>query len=211
VKFWKIIKGTFIFTVSLLVIFIVAGFFIPFSDREGVCSVCGMKIYEKQSDWFEKPFRYTRITSLSNYYQSVELPDHEHNWEYLGGVVKTNLYGFPAVYDLERSDPLLLVPQRYIIDVLEKLEKRNAQIELLRALNSTDEGLKDSVRTQLYESFPGKMERFLEWWELVMESREGITPSEILPGPVWEKRLKGVDEVPVDDPESPPGQAHLTF
>jgi len=210
-KVWIFIKWAMIsFTVWFTVI-LVAGFFMPFEDRQGVCTVCGMQIYEKKSSWLNDPIHVARQSRLSGYYKKVGLPDHEHNWEYMGGVVKTNLYGIPARYDFLRSDPLLIVPQYFILNVLERLEKRNAQIELLRALNSTDIKFRDDVRAHLYESCPGQIERFFEWWEIVMTARQGEAPSDILPGPVWDHRLKQAEENKAEGPISDSGVAHVIF
>ena len=190
---------------------LVTGFFMPFEDRQGVCTVCGMQIYEKKSTWLNEPITVIRPSRLSGYYKKVGLPDHEHNWEYMGGVVKTNLYGIPARYDLVRSDPLLIVPQNFILNVLERLEKRNAQIEFLRALNSTDIKFRDDVRAHLYESYPGQIDGFLEWWEIVMTARHGVAPSDILPGPVWDRRLEQAGENRAGGPVSDSGVANVIF
>ena len=142
VKIWKVIKIFSISFTSLFVVLIVAGFFLKFDDREAVCSVCGVKRYEKHASWLTEPITYTRHTRLSLYYQDSSLPEHDHNWEYMGGVFHTNLYGVPSRYEYERSDPLHAVSQSYLLEILKRLEKRNATyLQALRKIRMLIEAM----------------------------------------------------------------------
>jgi len=210
-KVWKVIKFSAISISGLFIALIVAGFFTPFDDREAVCSVCGVKRYEKHASWLSESITYTRPTRLRIYYNGNHLPEHEHNWEYMGGVFHTNLYGVPSVYEYERSDPLYAVSQTYLIQILNRLEKRNAKIELLRGINCDDEDLRADVRSHLYEYYPAKIDRFLEWWDVVMTSRQGEVPSEILPGSPWATRMNNSESESTENIDQEFGTTHLLF
>jgi len=193
VKYLKIVA---IVSPILIILFGVLGYMAPFRDREGRCPVCGMRILEKNSSWLSEPIIYTRETPLSRFYYRQELPEHEHPWEYMGGTMLTNLYGYPAEYEFEPSDPLLLVPDQYIIEVLRRLEVSEAQIEFLRALNCDDEYIRETVRAELYASYPGGIGSLSRWWEEFITDRGGIVPSSVLPGPPWDARLLESDDEP---------------
>jgi hypothetical protein len=105
----------------------------------------------------------------------------------------TNLYGYPAEYEFEPSDPFLLVPDEFIIEVLMRLEVNDARIEFLRAINCDDDYVKRTVRAELYADYPGAIGSFMEWWEKFIEARDGVVPCSVLPGPPWELRTH-VDE-----------------
>jgi len=160
---------------------LITGAYAPFHDREGRCTICGMRILEKSSPWLSQPILHATNTRLSINYVHSGLPDHEHNWEYMGGYMDTNFYGFPAEYVFDRTDPLLLVSDEYLLEI-------HRRLELLRALNCDDEYVRDTVRSNLYAHYPNRIGSFLAWWDAFMVERQGVVPCELLPGPPWETR-----------------------
>jgi hypothetical protein len=192
-RFVRLVSSLFLLAV---VAFLVVGYFMPFEDREGRCTICGMQVYEKSSLWLKQPITITRDTPLSRYYEQAGLPEHEHRWEFMGGVTYTNLFSIPGRYEFERSDPLLLVPDDFMIEVLRRLSVPEAQVELLRGLNCDDEDVREEVREHLYISYPGAIGSFLAWWEEYISGRGGVVPCAALPGPPWEKRAEEGEEFP---------------
>ncbi len=185
----------------VFVALLVGACFAPCEDYQGRCTVCGLRVYEKRVSFLSEPIRLIQKTKLSRFYEESGLPAHEHRWEYMGGTVKTNLYGYPTRYEFERSDPLLLVPDYFLIEVLRRLEFREAQKELLRGLNCDDEGVRETVREHLYAAYPNGMGSFMRWWEEYITGRQGQVPSAVLPGPMREKRLEESGESAAGNPD----------
>jgi len=170
----------------LLVIMLIAGYFMPFEDREGRCTICGKKVFQRTSPWLSQPVNVYRSTWMSNWYDRHDMPDHEHNFEFLGGLTTTNLYSYPAQYEFERSDPLLIVTDEFMVSLLNRLETREKQIELIRAINSCDDYVRETVREHIYAACPGGLGSFIVWWEEFLELRDEPIPCDLLIGPEWE-------------------------
>ncbi len=186
----KILRIFGIVSPLIIVAVLVTGAIAPFHDREGRCTLCGKRILEKTSPWLDQPITHTFNTRLSVHYENEGLPEHEHNWEFMGGYMDTNFYGFPAVYEFDRTDSLLLVSDDYLLEILRRLEFRDAQIEFLRAVNCDDEYVRTSTRAELYAHYPGRVGSFIAWWDAFMDQRGGLVPCELLPGPPRESRQR---------------------
>jgi hypothetical protein len=168
-------------TVSILAV-LIGGYFTPFEDRQGRCTICGENVYEKYTPllgghrWtFEMP------SEVSRFYNRHNLGAHEHNWEYMGGFTRTNLYGYPAEYIYGPSDPLLLVPDDFMVEILMRLETREDQQRFIRALNDDDPYIRDQTRSHLYAAFPNSRGSLMEWWEIYKAEKDGIFVSSLIP------------------------------
>lgn len=165
----------------IVLIFLAVGFTTPFDDREGKCTICGMMVFQKTSDRFDEPFLILRDTDFSRYYQSSGFPDHEHNWEFLGGVTRTNLFSFPGKYEFERSDEFLLVKDDFLIGIMERLPDTESRLNLLRAINCDDLKIRKEVRKEIASRYPNGMGGFMEWWKKYSERIKKFESSIISP------------------------------
>ena len=148
----------------VLIALIIAGSKMPMEGREGKCTVCGLKILERTSNWLSQPITVVKNTPLSIYYEKIGLPAHEHRWEYLGGVTHSNFFSYPVKFDDERSDPFLLISDNFLIGILTRLETNDARIRFIEALNADDTKISETVRERLYEAYPGGVGGFMAWW-----------------------------------------------
>jgi hypothetical protein len=163
----------------LIIAFLVVGYLMPFEDYQGQCTICGTKIFRRTSPWLADPIDVTSDSKLSRFYASMDLPEHEHQWEFVGGYTKTNLFSVPSRYQFERSEVLLLVPEERIIEILSRVELKNAQIELIRAINCDDEDVRELVRQNLYEM--RGVDDFIKWWEEFAKTWNHDFPCSVLP------------------------------
>jgi hypothetical protein len=190
-KFLKILGWT--STISILLI-ITFGFTVPFEDRDGKCTICGMYVFEKTSTRFNKPFLVPRQSQVSRYYSSAGLPSHEHHWEFLGGVTYTNLFSYPANHNLKRSDGFLIVQDEFLVQILERLSDNESRLELIRAINSDDEYIRDRVRNEIAMRSPGGIGGFMGWYADFLNSLDGQIECSILPDSIPDSGVSTVSE-----------------
>lgn len=184
--------------------FLVVGYFVPFEDRQGRCTICGKHVYEKYTPLFGGiRWTFEMDGPISRFYDQSNLPEHEHNWEFMGGFTKTNLYGIPAEYMYGPSDPLMLVPDDSVLYVLTRLETRDEQLRFISALNCDDLYVRNQTRLHLYTAFPDSYGSLMEWWEIYREEKNGIFPSELIPGPSSEDMTSSDNVVRSDEPAGP--------
>ena len=167
--------------ISILAV-LIGGYFVPFEDRQGRCTICGKSVYEKYTPLFGgRRWTFETNTPINRFYDQHELGPHEHHWEYMGGFTRTNLFGLPAEYIYGPSDPLMLVPDDFIVEILMRLETREEQQRFIRALNSDDLYVRNQARSHLYAAFPNSRGSLMEWWEIYKAEKNGIFITGLIP------------------------------